>query len=585
MATAGPSVSEWKQKYFDTLGELEEKEKRWESMEQALRLSLSRFSVALEGIHEELDRDLEHLRSRLRKGESLRALQPLVDTIVRKLDRYDTPGGRQEEETKWLETLLDQVPWPDSAQRSVRAIRQTAAQGGAGQAIEPLRALLADLLRDAPPAKAPEPHRESPRQGGLLGRLLGGRKGEEGGETGELNRFLERIHPPAAVEEGFRSACRRLREVTESRIRLSVLDHLASLLNQALAATERLSLNEALLQLMERLSLPAELQQAADEIRHRLEREVREEEWPEVLEGVAELIATLRSSIQREKKDLEQFLAELADRLDGIDSFLTNLQEGHRAGLEGGRSLTAAVQENVEGIRRSFAASDDPRQLKLAVQERLAAIDDHLARFIREEESRSREAEAAVEELNRRLHLLEEEAAHLRSRIGEERRLAMVDGLTGLPNRMAWDERVDEEFARWQRFGQPLSLLVIDIDHFKRINDSYGHQAGDRVLKTIAQRLREQVRTTDFMARYGGEEFVLLMPGADIRAAFEVAEKLRQRVADSGFHYRGERVPVTISGGLAQFFHGDTPETVFERADKALYRAKNEGRNRCIMAD
>jgi len=147
---------------------------------------------------------------------------------------------------------------------------------------------------------------------------------------------------------------------------------------------------------------------------------------------------------------------------------------------------------------------------------------------------------------------------------------------------MAYEERSEQEYARWKRYRAPLSLIVVDIDFFKKINDNFGHVAGDKVLKTIAQLMDESVRETDFLARYGGEEFVIIMTDTGADDALNVADKLRVAVENCGFHYRGESVPITISCGIAEFKNkNDTTGSVFERADVALYKAKDSGRNRC----
>nr|MCU0936966.1 GGDEF domain-containing protein [Gammaproteobacteria bacterium] len=129
----------------------------------------------------------------------------------------------------------------------------------------------------------------------------------------------------------------------------------------------------------------------------------------------------------------------------------------------------------------------------------------------------------------------------------------------------------------------PLSLVVLDVDRFKELNDRYGHVAGDRALRAISEGLVESLREADFIARYGGEEFVVLLPKTDLPAAGQVAEKLRRAVESRQFQYRDHRVAVTVSCGVAAFREGDGPETVFERADRALYRAKQAGRNRCDL--
>jgi diguanylate cyclase len=165
----------------------------------------------------------------------------------------------------------------------------------------------------------------------------------------------------------------------------------------------------------------------------------------------------------------------------------------------------------------------------------------------------------------------------------EAHHLALLDTVTGLPNRLAYEERIEQELARWKRFGNPLTILIWDVDDFKSINDRFGHQAGDKALRVIAQSLKARLRETDFIARFGGEEFVCLLCGTQDEEALGVAQEMRSSVESNGFHSQGKPVPVTISCGVATFREGDTLDGVFSRADKALYRAKKAGKNRCEL--
>jgi diguanylate cyclase len=207
-----------------------------------------------------------------------------------------------------------------------------------------------------------------------------------------------------------------------------------------------------------------------------------------------------------------------------------------------------------------------------------------MSQFRRQDAEREHESESEIRALTERLQALESEAGGLRERLQQERAQALRDPLTRIANRLAYEERMAAEYLRWKRYRRPLMLAVIDIDHFKRINDTYGHKSGDRVLQIVARLLASSVRETDFLARYGGEEFVLLMPETDSEGARNVAEKLRQWVAEAETHFHGQRVQVTVSCGLAQIADGDNETTLFERADQALYRAKQGGRNRCELA-
>ncbi len=340
--------------------------------------------------------------------------------------------------------------------------------------------------------------------------------------------------------------------------------------------------SEALLQLLERLDLPAELEGARESLQQRLEARDADGEWPHLLACVADLISRARSQLQREKREIEEFLAQLTERLSAFDTYLQGLDTDRSESLDSGRRLDQAVQEQVRGLHTSVRDAADLDSLKNVVQQRLEAIGKHMQTFRQAEEERNTQAEQRIQELNERMRSLERESGELRDRIREERRLALIDGLTGVPNRLAYEERVAQEFARWKRFGEPLSVVLMDIDNFKVVNDTYGHKAGDKVLKTIGQLLASKLRATDFLARYGGEEFVVLMPGADAENATRVADKLREEVRSCGFHYRGNDVEISISCGIAAVTGDDQPDDTFERADQAMYRAKEQGRNRCV---
>lgn len=170
----------------------------------------------------------------------------------------------------------------------------------------------------------------------------------------------------------------------------------------------------------------------------------------------------------------------------------------------------------------------------------------------------------------------------IRATYMEHKEKAYVDALTQLPNRLAYEKRSAQEYARWQRYSNALSMAVCDLDFFKKINDSYGHAAGDKVLSKVGELFNKTLRSTDFSCRFGGEEFVILLPETNVDAAKRAMEKVRMRIEESPFHFRGERVQVTISIGISEFATGDTLEQVFERADQAMYEAKHQGRN-CVQ--
>ncbi len=182
-------------------------------------------------------------------------------------------------------------------------------------------------------------------------------------------------------------------------------------------------------------------------------------------------------------------------------------------------------------------------------------------------------------------HLLEKSHKHAFALERALERRATTDALTGLPNRRHFFERAEIELARRNRSGTALAVLMLDVDHFKRINDGWGHDMGDRVLVEVATRLRQCARDTDVLARTGGEEFALLAVGASLRDAAEIGERMRAAMGGIQIRVETGTIPVTISIGSAIVGAGeDTIDAALKRADQALYQAKRGGRDRVVAA-
>ena len=157
------------------------------------------------------------------------------------------------------------------------------------------------------------------------------------------------------------------------------------------------------------------------------------------------------------------------------------------------------------------------------------------------------------------------------------------DGLTGIANRRFFESRLRDEYTRWQRYGGDMSVLLFDLDHFKKINDQFGHVVGDSVLREMAQRVAQVVRVQDTFGRFGGEEFALLLPCTPLEDAMQVAEKIRHTIGDVAVDVQGVSVPVTASvGGAAARVGVPNYDVLINEADAALYSAKRQGRNRSV---
>ena len=188
-------------------------------------------------------------------------------------------------------------------------------------------------------------------------------------------------------------------------------------------------------------------------------------------------------------------------------------------------------------------------------------------------------AQHALELININLEKkVERRTQELKKLMEELEALSLTDSLTGLANRRAFEQRLKMEWQRATRYEHPLTVMLIDVDHFKRFNDDFGHQTGDHVLAQVGAILQQAVRTTDLACRYGGEEFVIILPDTPMDDALPIAHRIREQVAD----HRWESRQVTVSVGVAQLNHHKTPNQLVSDADQALYQAKAAGRNQVI---
>lgn len=240
------------------------------------------------------------------------------------------------------------------------------------------------------------------------------------------------------------------------------------------------------------------------------------------------------------------------------------------------------MEKQIELIQSGVDEAKTIDDIKNTINTRIEVLQTNMDHFINVEQIRKKKSDSQHKNLVERLSNMEGEAEKLRKTIEEERNKAYKDALTGIPNRMAFDERINDEFQRWKRYNSKLTLCLVDIDKFKGVNDTYGHKAGDIVLRTVAKKCASKIRKSDYFCRYGGEEFALILPETDLSAAITVAETLRESIEKCSFQYAEESVGITISCGLAQIKKNDTLDKLFQRADQALYKAKETGRNRCI---
>lgn len=333
----------------------------------------------------------------------------------------------------------------------------------------------------------------------------------------------------------------------------------------------------SLLGLLEELPLPERHQAQADVLRQRITAGLNMYELVPVLDDLGVLMLAIADVGQRE---FEGYLKQLNQRLAAFQGSLRDVHADYADSTQAARSLDSELRQQVDGLHSSVLEATDLDSLKSLVENRLSGLLGTMEQYQHQRDEREQQVGERLQILVERVASMELEAKGFRDHLEEQRQKALLDPLTGLPNRAAWTERLDLELARWQRYGGDLLLAVLDIDHFKRINDDFGHLAGDKVLKIIAGELFKRLRKTDFIARFGGEEFVLLIPSTPMDGGLKLLDTLRTAIESCPFHFKGERVTITLSGGISSFSAAERSEQVFERADQALYRAKRSGRNR-----
>lgn len=550
----------WKDRYLQEVEHTEAQEKRWQEERNALERMLVRTSLAAEGQSPDLDDKLSQLRDFLRSGSgNLQALRQLQEQIEGQLGILDEGNVRS----------LDRLR--DSFERLLSVARQHPLFGNQRKDLARLGKAMRKpaTARDAPPewlldlaqlleqalSVDPEAAGRSP---GLLGKLLGPRRSRNDcnlEDTADYGGSALVDRPPET------ELAPEVPEDASQRQRIAQ------------------GVSELLEQMLSQVSLEVDAEKRARHLQASLGNNSDWDQLREGLRGVAELVV---AAVTRTQREFEAFLQRLDERLAALQQHFAEQACAQQGRLSAADALDKDLREELQCFGERIEASDDLQELKTSVSLHVASISKTMEAFRAREGERERTLAQQLRVMQEKLAAMEAHSEQVKEQLRAERARAHTDMLTQLPNREAWEERLSFEFCRWQRYCHPVTLCVLDIDHFKRVNDSYGHKAGDRVIELVAKALRERLRNTDFAARYGGEEYVVLLPETSLEDARRVIDQLRDHVAGLPFHFRGEPVTITFSAGLAMLAEGDDEESVFNRADKALYRAKEAGRNRTV---
>lgn len=510
----------WKAKYAKLANDFDGQRGLWENSEKVLCRAVVRLAMASHGLDASIDPHLIQVRDLVRKGVHDPALLQQLDTLTDALVRVERGGKRLDPSL-----LFQFLGYCATDEEEKSAVTQVRERYEASQFTDNTSLFVA-LLQVM--SKRPAKSDQAPGVKGVLGKLF---RSERGG-----------------------------REAIDVDV-----------------------LRQKMIALLDSLDFPASEQSRAGRFKEHLAG-MGPGNMEGMLDDLVGLLSAVKVSIQKEQQEIEEFLSGLASKLTELESQAGGVVAISSEAAREGAAMNSAFSGQMEELRSTAQGATDLSQLKGFLHDRLDSIVRQIESYREKENLRVVEMEKQMRGLTDRVQDMEQEAGDLHTKLRMAHTAALHDALTGLPNRGAYDERIKQEFLRWRRFGEPLAMVVWDIDHFKKINDRFGHRAGDRAIAIIGRELATSIRETDFIARYGGEEFVMLLTRTTANAALSVAESIRVKVKSCGFNAEGDPVPITVSCGISEFKDGDTPESAFERADQALYRAKSEGRDRCIVA-
>ena len=287
---------------------------------------------------------------------------------------------------------------------------------------------------------------------------------------------------------------------------------------------------------------------------------------------------------ENDHQEFELFLKGLNDQLFRLNNDVSSVGDSAQSIIASGASFERAVRDDIDIFSGSVETASSMQSLQASVRSHVALVSSQLDEYQKKRDQQQRDYEIKLAAMRSHVQLLEAETARAEAELEVQRRYTELDGLTELPNREAYDRRIAIELERSNRYGNTFCLVVLDVDRFKVINDTYGHLAGDKVLKLLAKTAKKRLRSSDYIARYGGEEFVILLPETDADSALKLMNDICAQVRNSPFHFQTKPLKITVSLGIAEVAKDDSAEDLFSRADKAMYHAKDMGRDQCQVA-
>lgn len=497
---------------------------------ESLLKAVSRTSMLAEGNDPELDSTLQNIRTNLSKSQDPEVLQQTLKTLEPLVLKYDEQ--RLERAQAFRGQLLDLIDFIDdlpNVQVSPQSKKQLEADiRKHWQSVSNWPDLLAksiQLVTDT----LKSPNKET-KNSSLIG------------------RFFRRKSD---------------RENTQQQSHSEIMSHVSHTLAALLA----------------NITLPDVYRDQLIDIKNALTGNKDLNHLPALLDEVINLIMI---AVGKTQEDLTSYLSQLNQQLASINASLLVNYKAQRSMSSTRKDLGETFQQHVDSTQTDVRNATDLNDLKLLIDERMNTITEAMSQFQDKMQIQEKQAAQSITSLKNKVNRMEQDATQMRTHMQQKIAQALSDSLTGLPNRAAYQDAIFPLLTSAAQLKQPLSIAVCDVDFFKQVNDTWGHLAGDKVLRLIPKQIQDILKKEHLMFRYGGEEFVIVFPMTTLEQAAQHCEKIRQVVEKTPFNMNGEPVSITISIGLSQFDGKESHDELFGRADKNLYQAKEQGRNQVI---
>lgn len=591
-------ADDWREKYLQSLDDNDALQARFEKQQELLRQAVVRLSLAAEGQDTELDGQLTKLRTSLRKGYD----RPAEVHLIQLDDQLHAFEHRRKSFNQSIELhlqeLVEQLQEKATDKELVRPLRKFQRQlGDRSQQVSNYPGILQELchlqkqsLAVDEPVNDDNTPIQQVEKGGLLDKWFGRTKSADI-DTSATAEQVEReteIEPesqpevePSVAEHKHDSPTAESfdeGEVIEGHYQSSI--DIDDNLHEPAYSHISDRIERILVDLLDSVEPEECVLQKVEKTRKRIDRGLNWFELVPALEDIRDLVMQAYLAADR---DFSAYLERINTELSEIYALLGNDIKQQALLKSAADGMQQEVGDQLVLLEGSMHNATELDTLKLELAGQVEAIRHSLESF--KSVQHETDPQQDLQQLLDKVAKLEGDAKGHSAELEELRKKSLCDNLTQLPNREAWAERSFHEYQRWQRYQRPLVLAVIDIDLFKQVNDNYGHQAGDRVLKVIGQAITKRLRDVDFFARYGGEEFGVLLPETELSSALSLLNKIREAIAKASFHFKEKPLTITVSIGVSVFKGEDDVETVFARADKALYQAKEQGRNRCVAIE